>query len=117
LRAFKPDLILLSAGFDAAKGDVGNTKLDTGKGGIDLTIKDYERMTERFRDVAKMCGHENIVSCLEGGYGKWARGKNGTTVLDRSLLADNVSSHVHALVGVQPVRQRAPSRKRDANSQ
>ena len=46
LRAFKPELIILSAGFDAAKGDVGNSKLDTGKGGIDLTIKDYERLTE-----------------------------------------------------------------------
>jgi len=111
LRAFKPDLILLSAGFDAAKGDVGNTKLDTGKGGIDLTVKDYERMTERFREVARMCGHERIVSCLEGGYGRWVRGKNGKTVLDRSLLADNVSSHVHALVGVAPLRARVASRK------
>ena len=46
LRAFKPELIILSAGFDAAKGDVGNSKLDTGKGGIDLTVKDYERLTE-----------------------------------------------------------------------
>ena len=39
LRAFKPELIILSAGFDAAKGDVGNVKLDTGKGGIDLSTK------------------------------------------------------------------------------
>jgi len=39
LRAFKPELIILSAGFDAAKDDVGNVKLDTGKGGIDLSTK------------------------------------------------------------------------------
>jgi acetoin utilization deacetylase AcuC-like enzyme len=150
LRAFKPELIILSAGFDAAKDDVGNVKLDTGKGGIDLSTKgewdscctcirppppashcfsfllaltpffplflntclDYEILTQRFQDVAKMCGHNKIVSCLEGGYGKWARGKNGTTVLDRSLLAENVSSHVHSLVGVQPLRARKDSRSK-----
>lgn len=172
LRAFKPELIILSAGFDAAKGDVGNSKLDTGKGGIDLTVKDYERLTESTTfynhvllfmscfvyffcliqfllldwtfqlildcvlvsllflllfssfplfllfsllqtgivDIAKLCGHQRIVSCLEGGYGKWSRGKNGTTVLDRSLLAENVSAHVHALIGVQPLRARVASR-------
>ena len=93
-------------------GDVGNIKLDTGKGGIDLSTKDYERLTERFQDVAKMCGHTKIVSCLEGGYGRWVRGPNGTTVLDRSLLADNVSSHVHSLVGVQPLRERKLSLKK-----
>ena len=73
---------------------------------------DYEQLTQRFQDVAKMCGHNKIVSCLEGGYGKWARGKNGTTVLDRSLLAENVSSHVHCLVGVQPLRARKDSRSK-----
>ena len=61
-------------------------------------------------DIAKLCGHQRIVSCLEGGYGKWSRGKNGTTVLDRSLLAENVSAHVHALIGVQPLRARVASR-------
>jgi acetoin utilization deacetylase AcuC-like enzyme len=112
LRAFKPELIILSAGFDAGKDDVGNMKLDTGSGGIDLTMKDYETLTNRFQDVAKMCGHNKIVSCLEGGYGRWVRGKNGATVLDRSLLAENVSSHVHSLVGVHPLRERKLSRSK-----
>ena len=114
LRAFKPELILLSAGFDAAKGDVGNSKLDAIQpmAGIDLSVSDYALLTRRFKDVARMCGHDRVVSVLEGGYGKWGkRGKD--VVLDRSLLAENVSSHVHELVGIKQVRQGRASKKRE----
>jgi acetoin utilization deacetylase AcuC-like enzyme len=114
LRAFKPELILLSAGFDAAKGDVGNSKLDAIQpmAGIDLSVGDYALLTRRFKDVARMCGHDRVVSVLEGGYGKWGkRGKE--VVLDRSLLAENVNSHVHELVGIKQARQGRASKKRE----
>ena len=113
LRAFKPELILLSAGFDAAKGDVGNTKLDslTPLAGIDLSVGDYALLTRRFKDVARMCGHDRVVSVLEGGYGRWGR-RGSEVILDRSLLAENVTSHVHELAGIMQVRQSRGGRKR-----
>ena len=45
LRAFSPDLILLSAGFDGACNDIGNSKLDSKEKyhqGLDLTAADFE---------------------------------------------------------------------------
>lgn len=49
LRAFNPQLILVSAGFDAAKGDVGNHKQEKrgSSVGIDLTFEDYVWTTEK----------------------------------------------------------------------
>lgn len=49
LRAFNPDLVLLSAGFDAAKGDVGNCRQERrgSSGGLDLQAEDYLWTTER----------------------------------------------------------------------
>lgn len=50
LRAFNPDLILISAGFDAAKEDVGNAKhMASGKAkmGIDLEPEDYAWTTRK----------------------------------------------------------------------
>lgn len=52
LRAFNPSLIMLSAGFDAAKGDVGNCKQlggrsSSAKGGLDLNPDDYLWTTEK----------------------------------------------------------------------
>ena len=44
LRAFNPDLIILSTGFDAARGDVGNARhyVDgTEAMGLDLEPEDY----------------------------------------------------------------------------
>ena len=52
LRAFNPDLILISAGFDAAKDDVGNAKhLEDGtvQMGIDLEPEDYAWTTRKVR--------------------------------------------------------------------
>jgi acetoin utilization deacetylase AcuC-like enzyme len=50
LRAFNPDLILISAGFDACRGDVGNAKHMAGgkeRPGIDLDPEDYAWTTRR----------------------------------------------------------------------
>ena len=72
LRAFGPDLILISAGFDGAKHDVGNQKLGcaTVLQGMDLAVQDYHWLTERIMTVARICCSGRVVSVLEGGYGQ-----------------------------------------------
>lgn len=60
LRRHKPDLILVSAGFDAHREDP--------LGGLLLEDTDYLWVTQLLRDCAtELCGGR-IVSCLEGGY-------------------------------------------------
>jgi hypothetical protein len=52
LRAFSPEVLLLSSGFDAAEGDVGNCKMDAHEKyqqGVDLTPADFEWMTEQVK--------------------------------------------------------------------
>ena len=60
LRAFKPELLLISAGFDAHEGDP--------LAQINLKAVDYEWVTGELLTVASdYCGG-NVVSLLEGGY-------------------------------------------------
>ena len=100
LRAFNPDLIILSAGFDAGKHDVGNMNLQTHcpKIGMDLSNDDYVWVTDKINSVARMCCGSKVVSVLEGGYGQW-KSKQGIDVIDRTLLAGNCTAHVRAMVG------------------
>ena len=60
LRAFKPEMILISAGFDAHHED--------DLGGMKLHEKDYTWMTEQLKQVAEETAKGRIVSMLEGGY-------------------------------------------------
>ena len=60
LEAFKPEMIFISAGFDAHRDD------DMGQMG--LTEQDYAWITQRIKDIAKRYSKGRIVSCLEGGY-------------------------------------------------
>jgi acetoin utilization deacetylase AcuC-like enzyme len=60
LEAHKPELILISAGFDAHMDD------PTGVGA--LTSKDYIDITEKLKAVADKHCNGRIVSVLEGGY-------------------------------------------------
>ena len=76
LRAFEPELILISAGFDAHRED------DLGQMG--LVEDDYVWMTQRLKEVAKESAGGRIVSCLEGGY-------------NLSALGRSVVAHVKAL--------------------
>lgn len=72
LRAFSPDLIIISAGFDAAKTDVGNSRNDsTQASGSDLMPEDYAEMTRLILSVSRHCCPGRVVSLLEGGYGRW----------------------------------------------
>ncbi len=60
LEAFKPEMIFVSAGFDAHRED------DMGQ--LGLTEQDYTWITMRIKDVARRFSKGRIVSCLEGGY-------------------------------------------------
>ena len=56
----KPELVLLSAGFDAhAKDPIGSLGLET---------EDFTTLTRRVLEVAKAHARGRLVSCLEGGY-------------------------------------------------
>jgi acetoin utilization deacetylase AcuC-like enzyme len=60
LRQFEPDLILVSAGFDAHERDpLGGMRLSTGA---------FAAMTQELRAVAEECCRGRIVSVTEGGY-------------------------------------------------
>ena len=76
LMAWRPDLILVSAGFDAHQDDP--------LGGLGWTTEDFGWLTGRICDVAaQVCGGR-VVSVLEGGY-------------DLAALAASVAAHVGML--------------------
>jgi len=77
LKRFNPDLILLSAGFDAHKDDP--------LASIQLVQEDYQWLTQEIMDIAKTCCNGKIISVLEGGYNLYA-------------LADCVSAHIAVLM-------------------
>jgi acetoin utilization deacetylase AcuC-like enzyme len=103
LRAFNPDLILISAGFDACKGDVGNAKHEVGgneKMGIDLEPEDYAWTTRKVLEIADICCQGRVVSVLEGGYGRHPTTGmyDPTQPLDKSLFSDCAIRHIHAMI-------------------
>ena len=79
LEAFQPELIFISAGFDAHRED------DMGQ--LGLVEQEYAWITHRIKDVADRFAQGRIVSCLEGGY-------------NLSALARSVEAHLRALTGV-----------------
>lgn len=123
LRAFNPDLILISAGFDACKGDVGNARHERGgkeRLGLDLEPEDYAWTTNKILEIADICCQGRVVSVLEGGYGRTAipapppaqataaSGNNNSAAaadrtppeasLDRTIFADCAIRHLHAMI-------------------
>ena len=79
LDEFRPQMIFISAGFDAHRED------DLGQ--LGLVEADYEWMTHRLVDVARRHAGGRIVSCLEGGY-------------SLSALARSVAAHLRVLADV-----------------
>ena len=73
---FKPDLILISAGFDAHAADP--------LGQLLLTDADFVQMTQVLKDWAKDACRGRLVSCMEGGY-------------NLGTLGETVRAHVKAL--------------------
>jgi acetoin utilization deacetylase AcuC-like enzyme len=79
LEAHKPQMIFISAGFDAHRED------DMGQ--LGLVESDYAWITERIKGIAERYADGRIVSCLEGGY-------------NLSALARSVEAHLRVLAGV-----------------
>ena len=78
LEAFRPQLVYISAGFDAHReDDMGN---------LGLVDADYEWVTQRLLDLARKHAQGRIISCLEGGY-------------VMNPLARSAAAHVKVLIG------------------
>ncbi len=77
----KPELVLISAGFDAhAQDPIGSLGLD---------VEDFTTLTQKVHEVARTHAKGRIVSCLEGGY-------------NLTALADSVKAHLEVLLGAKP---------------
>lgn len=68
LEAFKPQLVFVSAGFDAHRED------DLGQ--LRLNEADYTWITGRIKEIAQRYAQGRIVSSLEGGYNLSALGRS-----------------------------------------
>jgi acetoin utilization deacetylase AcuC-like enzyme len=77
LEQHKPDLILVSAGFDAHQADP--------LAALNLQEQDFDWITRQIVDVANRHSNGRIVSTLEGGY-------------DLDALAQSASTHIKALL-------------------
>ncbi len=79
LEAHRPEMVFISAGFDAHRED------DLGQ--LGLVEHDYAWMTERLKAVAQRHAQGRIVSVLEGGY-------------NLSALGRSVEAHLRVLAGL-----------------
>ena len=80
IQKFNPDLIIISAGFDAHENDP--------LAQINLSTECYGKMTQKLMEIANDVCDGRILSMLEGGY-------------DYSALADSVQLHVETLSSSQ----------------
>lgn len=77
MRAFAPELVIISAGFDAHHADP--------LAELKLTEDDFAWATEQLVKIARECAGGRLVSALEGGY-------------DLDALASSAQAHVRALM-------------------
>lgn len=77
LEGFAPELLLISAGFDAHRADP--------LAQLQLTDDDYYWVTQQLLEVARKTAQGRVVSTLEGGY-------------DLQSLANAAAAHVRALM-------------------
>jgi acetoin utilization deacetylase AcuC-like enzyme len=76
VKAARPELVIISAGFDAHADDP--------LGGLNMQTEDFATLTAMFRQLAEDCAEGRIVSLLEGGY-------------NLKALQDCVRAHLNAL--------------------
>lgn len=79
LEAYQPEMIFISAGFDAHRSDE--------MGQMGLVEEDYAWITQRIKTVAQRHAKGRIVSCLEGGY-------------NLEALALSVEAHIRVLADI-----------------
>ena len=78
--AIRPELVLISAGFDAhARDPIGRLGLET---------EDFAVLTRKVLEVARTHAGGRVVSCLEGGY-------------DLDALAESVQAHLEELLAAK----------------
>jgi acetoin utilization deacetylase AcuC-like enzyme len=75
---FRPQLVLVSAGFDSHRADP--------IGSLGLEVEDFAELTSIVRDVTAAHADGRIVSVLEGGY-------------NPPVLAECVEAHLRGLMG------------------
>jgi acetoin utilization deacetylase AcuC-like enzyme len=76
----RPELVLVSAGFDAhARDPIGK---------LGLEVEDFVALTREVLEVARVHAGGRLVSCLEGGY-------------NLSALAESVQAHLEELLAVR----------------
>jgi acetoin utilization deacetylase AcuC-like enzyme len=80
---FRPELVLISAGFDSRVGDL--------LGQFTLTDRDFVDLTRTVMEIADRHAQGRVVSLLEGGY-------------NLGGLASAASAHVSALLGMTVTR-------------
>lgn len=80
VKNFNPELILISAGFDAHRDDPLSS--------LALLEQDYRWITDELIVIADTCCQGRIISALEGGYNLRA-------------LANSVAAHVASLMGLE----------------
>ena len=79
LEAFAPDLVIISAGFDAHRRDpLANLRLEA---------EDFGWATGKLMDIAQRHAGGRVVSLLEGGY-------------DLNALSASTTAHVRRLMGI-----------------
>ena len=77
LNEFRPEFILISAGFDGHEADP--------LAQMNLKTEDFYIITKRILEISKKFSNGKVVSILEGGY-------------DLQALADSTKRHVDALL-------------------
>src|SRR5579885_2702248 len=77
----RPELVLVSAGFDAHAADP--------IGSLGLEAEDFAVLTRQVLDVARTHAGGRLVSCLEGGY-------------NLAALAESVQAHLEELIAAAP---------------
>ncbi len=80
INRFKPEAVLISAGFDAHRADP--------LAQINLSTEFYGWMSERMMEVADAHAHGRLISVLEGGY-------------DLDALSHSVAQHLRVLSGAE----------------
>ncbi len=73
IREFKPQLMLISAGFDA--------HIEDEMAHLKWTDDDYQWLAQRLKMIANECCEGRIVACLEGGYALNALGRSVVALL------------------------------------
>ena len=96
LRQFEPDLIIVSAGFDAHEHDpLGGMRLSTGA---------FAAMTHELRAVAEECCRGRVVSVTEGGYDLKALAASLDAVIEAHTAAGPATPVVWPTSGVVSTR-------------